>query len=159
MHFYQIKQKKMHWNALYLRKRLSHNIMGRHLPPGWPHTSTISMHFLKGGGPPPQTVLLFCALSRRVLMIFWWYFDDILFRFTCQKLPPPADVLLFDPFFWSKTEEIALKCTIPQEKAFPYGRSQKLTPPDPAKKPTEIVFSSSFLKMQIYVYHFLQLLE
>ena len=40
-----------------------------------------------------------------------------------------------------------------------YGRSQKLTPPDPGKKPTEIVFSSSFLKMQIYVYHFLQLLE
>ena len=116
-------------------------IMGRHLPPGWPHTSTISMHFLKGGGPPPQTVLLFCALSRRVLMIFWWYFDDILFRFTCQKLPPPADVLLFDPFFWSKTEEIALKCTIPQEKAFPYGRSQKLTPPQ-----NVLLFDAFFLK-------------
>ena len=130
--------------------------MGTQLPPGWPHTSTNSKHFLKGGGPPSANCnFIFCLVPTcfdDILMVFWWYFYGILmiilsyFIIFCWDLqakncPPPPNVSLFDAFVSNKTEENALKCTIPQEKAFPYGRSQKLTPPQ-----NVLLFDAFFLK-------------
>ena len=155
MHFSQIKQKKMHWNALYLRKRLSHNY-GKALTARMAAYIDDFNAFPKGWRPPSADCnFIFCLVPTcfdDILMVFWWYFYGILmiilsyFIIFCWDLqakncPPPPDVSLFDAFFSNKTEENALKCTIPQEKAFPYGRSQKLTPPQ-----NVILFDAFFLK-------------